>query len=258
MSTFQETLENFQAYVLDKNAKITQTITGPDQEFRETRMNIYYEGYSLRLLELLSKNFGALQTLVGDELFERFGRDYINNFPSTHFSIRYFGRHFSEFLATHPESEPIFSEVAAFEWALEHAMDAPDAPHLCFEDLAKLPPEAWGSLTLKTHPSLQVLEFSYPTPTLVGAIQKEAEKPTLTRVEPSTPWLIWRFNLKALFQPLATEQQQMMQAIQSGQAFAEICDSLCQTMEEEKVVSFAAENLRRWISEGIFSEFRIS
>lgn len=257
MTTLQEILENFQAYVLDKDTQITQTIMGPDQAFRETRMNVYYEGYALRLLELLCKNFGALHILAGDELFERFGRDYISSHPSHHFSIRYFGQHFSEFLATHPESEPIFSEVAAFEWALEQAMDAPDAPHLCFEDLAKLPPEAWGNLTLKTHPSLQIIEFSYPTPTLVSAIQKDEDRPTLTRVEPSTPWLIWRFNLKALFQSLSAEQQQMMQAIQSGQTFAEICDALCQIMEEEKVVSFAAENLRRWISEGIFSEFRV-
>lgn len=257
MSTFQKTLENFQAYVLDKDTQITQTIMGPDQEFRETRMNIYLEGYALRLLELLSKNFGALRILAGDELFERFGRDYISSHPSHHFSIRYFGDQFSSFLATHPESEPIFAEVAAFEYALEYAMDAPDASHLCFEDLAKLPPEAWADLTLKTHPSLQTLEFSYPTPTLVSAIQKEEERPTLTRVEPSTPWLIWRFNLRALFQALSPEQQQMMQAIQSGQTFAEICDALCDIMEEEKVVSFAAENLRRWISEGIFSEFNV-
>ncbi len=266
MSRLQETFEQFQSYVLDKENTITAEIAGEDQAFRQRRMDVYHEGYSLRLLELLYKNFGALHTFVGDELFERFGRDYISSYPSNHFSIRYFGRHFSKFLTTHPDSDPLLVEITAYEWAIENSMDAADGPHLTFDELAKLNPESWGQLSLKLHPSTQILGFAYPTPELVNALQKEAEeeeeqatvaRPELIHTDSPEPWLIWRFDLRVLFRSLSPEQYRMLTAVQGGQTFAEVCDTLCQFMEEDKVVLFAAENLRQWVAEGVFSEFQI-
>lgn len=147
------------------------------------------------------------------------------------------------------------AELAKLEWALASALDAADGPQLTFQDLAALPADAWAELTLITHPSVAIITFLYPIPKLWQALQLDSEQPILTAQEETTYWLIWRFNQQARFLYLNKEQLALIQAIQTGEPFAEICATLCDYLGEEKVVAFAAENLRNWVSEGIFSEF---
>ena len=140
-NSLRETIENFQNYILDKdNSPIEHSVDGPDSAFRQTRLDVYHAAYSLRLLEILSLNFAMLKVLAGEEVFERLGRDYIHSYPSNHFSVRFFGRNFSQFLATQPEATPVFAELADFEWALGQTIDAPDAPQLTFEQMAAARP----------------------------------------------------------------------------------------------------------------------
>ncbi|HVV67656.1 MAG TPA: DNA-binding domain-containing protein [Gammaproteobacteria bacterium] len=257
-NSLRETIENFQNYVLDKdNALIEHSIQGLDAAFKQTRLDVYHAAYSLRLLEVLSLNFAMLKVFVGEELFERLGRDYIHSYPSNHFSVRFFGRHFSQFLTTHPEATPVLAELADFEWALGQTLDAKDAPQLTFEQMAALDPDAWANLKLTLHPSLRQLNYFYPTPKLWQALSNKTEHPVLEPEEKPVTWIMWRFNLKSHFCTASPEQLWMLEAMQSGQTFSEICAGLCDWLTEDKVVSFAAETLRQWITEGIFSEFEV-
>lgn len=258
MTSLRETIENFQAYILDKDSTIEDSVVGPDEEFRHTRLGVYYEAYSLRLLEILGRAFPAIKQLAGEELFEKLGREYLRDFPSHYFSVRYFGTHFKEFLANTPDIDPLWVEMARFEWALEDATDGKDAAQLTFEEMSTLNPESWGVLTLTTHPSVQMLPFFYPTPMLWQSLLREQEKPELTRQEEPTYWLLWRCNRQTFFRAMNAEQLWMMRAIQQGQTFSQVCEGLCELLEEEKVVPFAAETLRTWITEGVFSEFHLS
>lgn len=85
-----------------------------------------------------------------------------------------------------------------------------------------------------------------------------AEKPVIERTEKPVYWLMWRFERQSYFCPTTDEQLWMMQALQAGKSFAEVCEGLCDWLEEDKVAPFAAETLRGWVSEGIFSEYKIS
>lgn len=256
--SFRDTLESFQAFILQHDKTLKKVIVGSDDEFLETRMDIYYQGYSLRLLETMTRTFPVVQKLAGEELFEKLAREYISYYPSNHFSIRFFGRHFSNFLSTHAQAQPVWVEMAAFEWMLGKVIDEPDAPHLRFEDLTALSPEAWSELKLAIHPSLQNLPLYYPIPALWQAVQQNADYPVLERLETPLVWLIWRYELRAHFCSVSAEQLTMINALQSGQTFSEVCAGLCEFLEEDQVVNFAAQTLRQWISEGIFSGFIVS
>lgn len=256
MSSFRETLEDFQAYILEKGANIEQEITGPDQDFKDTRLGVYQGGYFLRLLEALSKTFPALKTLTGEDLFEQIGEDYIRSFPSTHFSLRYMGQHFSQFLKD-TDADPMWSEMTAFEWALDNTLDAKDAPQLTFEEMALISPESWGELKFTTHPSLQILSLFYPIPPLWQHLIHAKEKPEINRQQKPTHWLVWRFNRQGYFRSMDENQLWMMNAIQAGNTFSEVCTGLCESLGEDAVVPFVAQTLRSWIEEGIFSEFHL-
>src|SRR6516162_215871 len=97
--TLRELQENFQAYMLSQNDTVLNSISF-DHDLALTRINIYRDGYAFRLLEILQKDFPCLRQIMGDEeLFEKMGREYIAQYPSNHFSICTFSRHFSNFLA---------------------------------------------------------------------------------------------------------------------------------------------------------------
>lgn len=251
--SLRETIENFQAYILEGGTKIQQEIVG-DQDVKDTRLDVYQEGYFLRLLETLSRDFPVVAKLAGEDVFEQLGRDYIRSFPSTHFSIRYAGQHFSRFLSS-IDVDPLWSEMAAFEWSLGNTTDAKDAPQLTFEEMAAISPESWGELKLTTHPSLEILSFSYRIPPLWQHLLLDSEKPKTDREQKPFHWLVWRFNRQSYFRPADENQFRMIHAIQAGDTFSEVCAGLCEHLEEDKVISFAAETLRAWITEGIFSTF---
>lgn len=255
--SLKQTIKNFHDYILDKSEMITQQVVGQDMAFKHERLGVYYEGYVLRLIEVLEKNYIVLKALVGEEFFEKLSRDYIRSYPSNHFSVAYFGRHFGKFLSSYPEVEPVWVEIANFEWAMQLVIEAKDAPQLTFEDMSALNPEAWGNLVLIPHPSLQILPFYYPTPQLWQAIRHEKAHPAIERQEKPIHWLMWRFNRQAHFFSTTEEQLVMIQALNRGENFSEVCESLCKIMDEEKIINFAAQTLRQWITEGVFSEFKV-
>lgn len=257
MTSLVETLEQFQAYLLDKDNAFINEVVGPTQDFKLTRMDVYHDGYSLRLVDILKKAFPVLHKLVGCELFDKIAREYLKVYPSNHYSVGYFGRHLSKFLSAHYPNEPKWTEIAAFEWALEMVIEAPDAHQLSFEEMAAVPPDAWGNLTLTTHPSLQLLPLFSNAPAIWHAVRNGQEMPEVKFESKPVIWLVWRFQRQAYFCPTSLEQLMMMQAIQQGQTFSQVCEMLCEYLDEEQVVPFAAETLRNWIVEGIFSEFSI-
>lgn len=258
MSQYQETLERFQRYMLDEDTAMEACVVGEDLEFRKTRLNVYHDGYMLRLLEILGKCYPAVHLLMGRKSFEKVGSAYIAAYPSKHFSIALMGRHFGEFLAAHSLSEPVFVEMAAFEWILEQVMDASDAPQLTFDEIAAaLAPEDWANLSLKQHPSVMTHAFHYPIPALWQHLIHEQEKPEITYLETPVQWLIWRFAMQAHFRSGTDDQMMLLDLLQQGRTFSEICDAFAAFMPEDQIANFVAGTMRDWVVEGVFSEYSV-
>ncbi|HLA75833.1 MAG TPA: DNA-binding domain-containing protein, partial [Gammaproteobacteria bacterium] len=142
-----------QAYMLTPAAEqgIVQHIATTRRASSKVRLDVYAEAYRLRLQEALSTDFEALHGLLGDTQFEQLCLKYIEAHPSQHFSLRYFGQHMSHFLHVSPSysTQPVLAELAAFEWALIDAFDAPDSELVNLEDIASLPAEHWSTMCLE-------------------------------------------------------------------------------------------------------------
>ena len=70
--SLRELQENFQAYILAQDKPILDVICTDEANAIE-RINVYRVGYSLRLLEVLEKDFPFLKKFVGHDLFEKMG-----------------------------------------------------------------------------------------------------------------------------------------------------------------------------------------
>ena len=227
----------------------------------EERVNIYIDGYRLRLIEALQDAYPAMHTLMGDDDFEQLCLDYINHFPSKHFSIRYFGHQLSDFLTDNHQygNAALLSEMAVFEWRLRDAFDAKDQIPLSLTDLSQLTPDQWSTLTFKLHPSLCLIDLTWNVPALWQAIEQDAAAHLPQQSQSPVSWLIWRPELETHFRSILKGEANGFKAIQAGKNFSELCELIDEaasnTGEPELAAQEAASYLARWIDEGLLASF---
>ena len=259
MTTLFTMLDSFQHYLISgEDKEILPTIV-EDHISAQNHLKIYFDAYRLRLLDILQIDFPKTLTLMGEEHFEVAFHQYLSQYPSTHFSVRYFGQHFMRFLReTKPYADhTVIAEMAQFEWSLMDTLDAANAPITSLEDLSQLPQDRWANLSLVFHPSLRIISCQWNTPNLWKMIDSEAEPIPPTQNLESKTWLLWRHELRSLFQSLTLEQEMLFQNFHSGLNFSEVMEILSNQMDmdETQLPTFALQNMQSWIQSGMVSEF---
>ncbi|MBU1190156.1 MAG: DNA-binding domain-containing protein [Gammaproteobacteria bacterium] len=245
--------QTFQSHVLHGDASMLDLISSNVLPSPEARLSIYSNAYRLRLLEALATDYPGLHTLAGDDLFEQIGRSYIAAYPSTHYSIRYFGQHLGRFLAeTAPyTASPVLAEMARLEWALSLAFDSADDDVLDEAALATLPPESWPGMQLRLHASVQRQNFQWNVAELWTAIdQQRNPEPPQRYLQPQS-WLIWRRGYQNYFRRLDDTEAWALDYVQAGNNFAMLCEGLCAYIEPEQIGMLAAGYLKGWVRAGI-------
>jgi hypothetical protein len=251
--------DTFQRYVLQGERAILNEIAGPDADFREARARIYYEAYRLRLLEVLESDFETLKQWVGEETFTVLGGDYLAAHPSVFRNVRWMGSALPGFLREDPRyrDRPAWSELAAFEWALGLAFDAPDAPVLTFDQLAQVAPEHWGDLRLRLHPALCWLTFDWNVLEVWNAAAQHQPIPEAGRASPPVTVAIWRQQYQSHFRSIPEDEKSMLVAVRSGASFADVCERLSGDGHESAAL-VAAQRLRAWVDQGWLSGYFVS
>jgi hypothetical protein len=252
--------QQFQSYLLHRDENLVQRIKGTRRVDNRTRLGIYADAYRLRLLEALRVDFPALHTLAGDTDFERIGCAYIEAHPSEHFSIRYFGRQMSEFLANDARfrTTPVFAEMAAFEWALGLSFDAADSACVTVEAVGAIPGEAWPDMQLRLHPSVQRLDLRWNVPGLWKAIQEEQPPQQPVAADYPQAWVIWRHGLQSYFRSVTVDESWALDALGERQCFSMLCAGLCEWLEEEHVAAHAAQLMHRWVLDGLIDHIDLA
>lgn len=253
MMTLKELQESMQDYVLKNDNTIYNEIVTSANFSVINRLSVYQNAYYLRLIEILQNDFTVLYEIMGESAFAALVHDYLNAFPSHHFSVRTVGKYLAKFLKNNSACDSCYSEIAAFEWALNEALVAKDASYLTLEELAKIPPEEWGYMQFKLHPSVRVLQCCYNTMERWQSVNEgEGDIDAIKLAEPCQI-LIWRHEKEPFYCALKKEQNYLMQSIRNGDNFGVLCENMLDHFNEDEVVPWIAETLQVWVSEGIFS-----
>ena len=156
----------FQDYLLATSDTFQAAVRDTSKADRVTLLDVYRDGYALRLIEALTTDYPGLMAMAGPADFDHVARAYIAAHPSRHPSVRWYGRGMADFLAnTEPYSRtPAAAEMARFEWALGEAFDSPDVTPITADALMALPQEAWETLSFTTLPSLRRLILAFEAP----------------------------------------------------------------------------------------------
>lgn len=257
MNKYATLQDQFQNYVLHGDGAILSVVVDGPRLDAKGRLDVYANGYRLRLIEILDADYPALHALAGDDLFAQLATAYIAAHPSVFPNARWFGVHLPRFLAGDAAfvSQRVLAEMATFEWAISLAFDSADDPVLDIAELASLPGEAWSTLGFRLHSSLQLMELAWNVPAFWQAVTREENPPTPEQ-SPVAAWIVWRRELTTYFRSLEPDEAAALQAIHRDGNFADMCEVLCASHEPEAVPGVAMTLLKRWLEEGLISELR--
>jgi len=248
----------FQDYLLAESDGFVASVRDTRKADRTTLLDVYRDGYALRLIEVLTNDYPGLMAMAGPADFDHLARAYIAAHPSRYASVRWFGQHLADFIAGTPpySRSPEAAEMARFEWLLGEAFDAPDHAPVTAAQLMALPPEAWETLCFTALPSLRRSVFAFE---VAQAWQRREEVETGNlEVAPAaapTPWMIWRPERVSNFRSLEADEAAMLDAMVEGRPFPELCEAIATHVGEDQAAARAAGLLRAWVEEGVIGSF---
>lgn len=246
----------FQEHLLQLETDIFNYIINTENVPADVRLSIYSHAYRSRLLEALASNYPILQIYLGSEQFDMLGNSYIDRYPSHFRSIRWFGDQLENFLRENiPYSDfPYLSELAKVEWTMTVVFDAADSTLINLENLGSIPPECWVDMRLLAHPSAHLIQLSWNVVPIWQALCEDESPPELFQSDTTTSWIFWRSNLINQYCSLTNDEASAFAVMLKGSTFGDICDVLCQFLDEKDVALRAASLLNGWISAGLISE----
>src|SRR5688572_4103050 len=164
MNSLTRQLRGLQRFVLTGDASGVAGVVGTRGFTRAQRLNVYREGYYLRLGEALAETFPVLRTVLGDDDFRVLVRRYVDAHPSRHFSVRRYGYRLVRWLGKCPFSDrPALAELAEWEWAMAHAFDAADPGPIAFDALTSIPPAQWPDVRFEFQAALRQVTTRWNT-----------------------------------------------------------------------------------------------
>jgi hypothetical protein len=255
MSQLAQLQHNFQAYIIDqaKGADFKQRIVNDKKVGAKKRLGIYADGYRLRIIEALANAYPKLQAFLGDQLFNQTARAYIDAYPSHYRNMRWVGDEMDTHLRKTLSQHVVAAELAAFEWALGLAFDAEDAPILQLQDLADIPPEAWGELHFAFHPSLQLLDLDWNVIPIWQALDADETPPEPQQIHELC--LVWRSDMNSHYRTTEALEHKAVQNVMAGATFASLCEDLFTTLGDDATLQ-AAQYLSTWLEAGMISKIQ--
>jgi hypothetical protein len=214
------------------------------------RLQVYARMYCARLIDVLVEDYPRVAATLGADEFVDVAHDYVTAHPSTHPSLRCFGRDFADFLATSTDRTiPAFlADLARLEWARLAVFDAPDAEPLDVRALRRLPPDAWASLRLTLVPAVKFLRVAWPVHRIWEAAESGAPS---TDWQPEETWLrVWRQDDQVYQASMDLAERTALAHVQAGDEFADVCDGLAAVVAAGTAAETAGALVLRWIEDG--------
>lgn len=252
MVTLAKWISSLQTSILERCDVMEDMLASSNLE-RRTRLEIYQNAYLLRLAEALEANYPSLYAVFGENEFGSMMLAYLGSENPNTASIRWFGATLCDFLESHPpyDSVPIFSDIARFEWALRHTVDAADAMRCCFEEMTSLDAEGWLNLKIGLHPSVSLVSQRWNAAAIVQAVNHDLSIPD-PQPDPSH-WLIYRaIDGAGSWRSVAPLEWVALSAASVDISFSSLCEIIATyDISPSDVAQHAATYLRQWVDEGI-------
>ncbi|MGE0025052.1 MAG: putative DNA-binding domain-containing protein [Hyphomicrobium sp.] len=257
--TLAELQARFQAALVDGDDGVLALIPPNTRASNAVLLGVYRNAYVARLVEVLGNAYPVLAAYMGEHLgeeaFDAVARRYVADFPSRTANARWYGTHLPELLAREDFSmHPELREVALLERQLDAAFDAPDAPVLDLAGLAAHPPEAWGDLVFRTHPSAALLVLGSNAFDIWCAVKDGGEAPRACRLVEPHALLVWRRVSVPVARRLEAEERMLWAEAAGGKSFSGLAEMAATFDDPASAALRVAQYLNAWLADGLLSE----
>jgi hypothetical protein len=197
------------------------------------RLAIYGYAYYARLLDCLRDEFPVLKHALGDEVFDAFAAEYLEQYPSRSYTLFHLGLNFPRFLAeTRPDRDgdgsaavawPDFLiDLATLELTFNEVFDGSGVEGEDLLDAGRLQaiaPERLLDARLVGVPCLRLLALRYPVHRYFTAVRRH-EEPSLP--EPAETYLaVTRRRYMVRHYELSRPAYQLLHALLAGESLGQ-------------------------------------
>ncbi|MFO1077384.1 MAG: DNA-binding domain-containing protein [Planctomycetota bacterium] len=180
------------------------------------QLQIYNGGYLARLVEAMAVDYGGVRHVLGEDAFARLVGRYVTHHPSRHPNLNRLGAGFARFVRRQQRlpQRAFLADLAALEWAMCRAFDAPEFAPLPLARFEAVPAAAWPRATLTPNPSLQLVATRFPVNGFYQAWKDEGA-PRVPRPAPS--WTaVFRRDQRVWRQMLSRDAFAILRALCAG------------------------------------------
>lgn len=261
----------FSRYLLLGEEDIAEHIADTPGIDAHARLAVYANGYRARLREALQGDFPALVHVLGEADFTALCEAYITTHPSPYFSLRDYGARLPAWLGKQAiaADRPWLAELAALEWALVEAFDAPAGTTATVADAAQLAPTQWPAMCMRFIPGLQLVPQHWDILAPWHAAKAGEPPGTVNALPVPSVCVVWRDEaLVTRLRSADADEATALRQAQDGQAFAEICVRLGEPtaarapdqdgLTPEQAALRAASLLKSWLEGGIVASLNLT
>ena len=214
------------------------------------QFDVYRHAYRARLRGALRDNFEVLPLVMGDDAFDALANAYINNHPSRHYSLRWFGHALGTFMAEQVAlvDHPAMTDLARMEWALRTAFDAAPATLLTPAELTAVPAQEWAQLVFALQPSVQLLNLQWAVGPVWHALKSGADEiPPPEALDHHM--LVWRQGMNTQWKSLTPTETIFVQCLLARKSFGAVCMALSKHAGEETAASTAVQLISHMLAD---------
>ena len=240
--------------------QVDDVLTGSEQLSPSERLSIYAHAYTARLLECLQSEFPAVNQAVGDEAFAQFVSGYLQQRPSTSYTLTELGRRFPDYLQeARPlregdESTPDFAdfliEIARLERTYSEVFDAPgpeSLSSLATTVLSQLTPSRFAESRLLFHETVRLMTLQFPSHDYCSAVRKNCDLPLMQLCE--TPLLIFRKDYVVRRMVISPLQFLILRKLQDGATIGDVLNNIA--AEREDAPDSLTEDIHSWFQQWV-------
>lgn len=253
MKQLAQRQRDFQQFLTHSQMMIEQSVTNCHPMSAKRRLKVYGDAYKLRLFEVLQIDYPKIEVLIGCDAFYNLCMNFIDQYPSKHFSVRYFGALFEAFLKQDDTTKEFgfLAEMANFEWSLMASLDAPDQTTFTLNELAQVVPTDWPELTFTFHPSVHHRLYYWDTPALWKDIENQQPPRTPIKLDSPQAWIFWRFDLTSRYESMSEFQVKLYTLMQEKLNFGDLAEAMAEFYPANEVPILLVQHLQYWIEQKI-------
>ena len=241
----------------------------------QRRLEVYANAYYARLLECLRDEYPALTTLLGEDTFNAFGIEYLQQHPSQSYTLADLGHAFPAFLAenraaaTGGDSESqntestdecwvdLMIDLAVVERTYSEVFSGPGiekSETLCADAVAAIPPEQVGSIRLVVAPCVRLVRLNAMAHEFAIAVRKGTALTDQLPDAVPTCLVITRLNYVVRTIKVEHEEFQLLEHLIKGATLEEAIERLAEhsPMTDDQWTDQLGLWFRKWAADRLF------